>query len=94
MTQRAEIFAVLESKGFITNQDFENIRPGLKHVGRNRITDAQAKEYFKSKGYVIKFYGGKDFMAHKWVLEKFEGAAQAAEVVNVLTAFFISIGIV
>ena len=68
MTQRERIFARLESQGFITNRDFHEMC--LTHIGRNRITDAEAKDYFRLKGLFVFYVGGEDFMEHRWELRR------------------------
>ena len=67
MTQSSRIFAVLESKGYITNRDFQDL--GLLHVGRNRITEQSAKEYFLAKGKCVsECIREGDFLDHRWEL--------------------------
>lgn len=67
MSQRARIFAVLESKGWISNRDFQDM--GLLHIGRNRITDMEAKDYFLKKGLKVVFVGSAHFLDHQWKLK-------------------------
>jgi hypothetical protein len=71
MSQRAQIYAVLEAKGFITNADFQAIG-GLTHTGRNRITDEPARTYFGAKRKYVEFdksTTGLPFLQHRWDLK-------------------------
>jgi hypothetical protein len=77
MTQRERIFAVLESKGFVTNADFQEM--GLLHIGRNRISDMDARVHFGAKGLYIHFVKGNGFLDNRWELRKIESAPAFGE---------------
>ncbi len=66
MTQRDRIFAVIESKGWISNRDFAEM--GLLHIGRNRLTEESARVYFGGNKKYVAFVKGETFMDNKWEL--------------------------
>ena len=66
MTQSERIFAVIESKGWISNADFQEM--GLLHIGRNRLTEEKGRVYFGKLGKMVLFVQGKDFLSNRWEL--------------------------
>lgn len=81
MSQRERIFAVLESKGWISNEDFD--RMGLTHIGRNRITDEDARVYFGAKGKLVRFSKGRTFLENKWELIDIKNEAEDTSTMRV-----------
>lgn len=66
MTQSERIFAVIESKGWISNTDLKEM--GLLHVGRNRLTEEKGRIHFGKLGKLVFFVQGKDFLSNRWEL--------------------------
>jgi hypothetical protein len=66
MTQSDRIFAVIESKGWISNADFQEM--GLVHIGRNRLTEEKGRAHFGKIGKFVFFVKGKDFLSNRWEL--------------------------
>lgn len=81
MSQRERIFAVIESKGWISNQDLD--RMGLTHIGRNRITDEDARVYFGAKGKLVRFSKGRTFLENKWELIDIKNEAEDTSTMRV-----------